>query len=168
MKQYVLAGVLMALLFPTVVLAEKGERTKRRPGKKMDQQTQKVNQQMHLHRQKLELEQRQAEVEFDREMKKLELQKRRLEIKHKQKLQQRPGKHIRHHRCKAGPVILIMCFVVHVLLGVWVYQDIRRRQCGSGIWIVIVLLVGLLGVLPYAIVRLGDITRSKSQAEQQP
>jgi hypothetical protein len=159
MKGYVLTGVLIALLFPAVVFAQEDERPRRQPGRN-------VNQQMRLRGQQLELEQREAEVEFDRKMKELELQKRRLAIKHKQKLQQRPArhfKHFRHRRCKAAPVILIFCFVVHVLLGVWVYQDIRKRQCGSGIWIVIVLLAGLLGVLPYAIVRLGDISLSKSQ-----
>jgi len=164
MKRYVLAGVLMALLFPTVVLAQRGERPKRQPGKKMNQQTQKVNQQMRLRHQQLGLEHREAELEFDREMKELELQKRRLDIKHRQRLQERPGRdfrHGRHHRCKAMFLFVIVCFVVHVLLAVWVYQDIRRRQCGSGIWIVIVLLAGLLGVLPYAIVRLGDTGRTK-------
>jgi hypothetical protein len=164
MKRYVLAGVLMALLFPTVVFAGKGEQPKRRPGKKASQRTQKVDQRMRLRGQQLGLEQRQAEVEFDRQMKELELQERRLELERKERSQQRPGKHFRHcrpHRGKAAPAILIVCLVVHILLAVWVYQDIRRRQCGSGIWIVIVLLAGLLGVLPYTIVRLGDTDRAK-------
>ena len=157
MKGYVLTGVLMALLFPAVLFAQEVEQPRSQRGRN-------VNQQIRLRGQQLELEQREAEVEFDRQMKELELQKRRLDIKHRQRLQKRPGKHIRHckhSKCKAGPVILIVCFVVHILLGVWVYQDIRRRQCGSGIWIVIVLLAGLLGVLPYTIVRLGDANREK-------
>jgi len=48
------------------------------------------------------------------------------------------------------------------LCAVWVYQDIRRRASGSGIWIVIALLTGLLGTLVYAVVRLGE--NQKSQA----
>ena len=52
--------------------------------------------------------------------------------------------------------LLAVCFVVHILVGVWVYQDIRRRNAGSGIWIALGLLTGLLGALVYAVVRLGD------------
>jgi hypothetical protein len=46
--------------------------------------------------------------------------------------------------------------VVHILAAVWVYQDIRQRGCGSGLWVVIALLAGLLGTLVYAVVRIGD------------
>lgn len=49
-----------------------------------------------------------------------------------------------------------LCFLIHVLLTVWVYQDIRQRHTGSGLWIVITLLTGFFGALLYAIVRLGD------------
>ena len=51
---------------------------------------------------------------------------------------------------------MFICFIVHILLAIWVYGDIRRRNTGSGIWIIITLLTGLLGALVYAIVRLGD------------
>jgi hypothetical protein len=57
------------------------------------------------------------------------------------------------------PIVLV-CLVVHILAAVWVYQDIRRRGSGSGIWIVIVLLAGLLAALVYAVVRLGDARQS--------
>jgi len=52
--------------------------------------------------------------------------------------------------------LLAICCIVHVLVAVWVYQDLRRRNAGSGIWIVIALLAGLFGALVYAVVRLGD------------
>ena len=51
---------------------------------------------------------------------------------------------------------MLICAVVHLLLAIWVYQDIRNRNAGSGLWIVVTLLTGLLGVLVYALVRLGD------------
>ncbi len=49
-----------------------------------------------------------------------------------------------------------ICIAVHILLAVWVFGDIRKRQAGSGIWIAVVLLTGLLGVIPYTLVRIGD------------
>jgi hypothetical protein len=50
----------------------------------------------------------------------------------------------------------LICLLIHILLAVWVYQDIRKRGRGSGIWIVVVLLTGLCGTLVYALVRLRD------------
>lgn len=52
--------------------------------------------------------------------------------------------------------LLLICFIVHILTAVWVFQDIRKRGAGSGLWIVIALLTGLLGTLVYAVVRLGE------------
>ena len=62
----------------------------------------------------------------------------------------------KHHDDKGGAVLLFVLLVVHILLAVWVYQDIRKRNTGSGIWIVVALLTGLFGALVYAIVRIGD------------
>lgn len=47
-------------------------------------------------------------------------------------------------------------FVVHVLLAVWVANDLRKRGQGSGIWIALALLAGFLGAITYALVRAGD------------
>ncbi len=55
----------------------------------------------------------------------------------------------------AAPLLIVIA-IVHILTVIWVYQDIRKRGVGSGIWIVIALLTGLLGTLVYAVVRLGD------------
>jgi hypothetical protein len=48
------------------------------------------------------------------------------------------------------------CALIHILLAIWVYHDIRQRNMGSSIWIVIALLTGLFGTLVYAVVRIGD------------
>jgi hypothetical protein len=61
--------------------------------------------------------------------------------------------------CHAWPVLgllVLVTTVIHTLLAVWVYQDLRRRNTGSGIWIVITLLAGLCGAAVYALVRLGE------------
>ena len=50
-----------------------------------------------------------------------------------------------------------MSVIINVLLAIWVYKDIRKRNEGSGLWIVITLLAGFFGALLYAIIRLGDL-----------
>jgi len=59
--------------------------------------------------------------------------------------------------CRLGMAVMLlgMC-VIHILLAVWVSKDIRQRNSGSGIWVVIALLAGLMGALVYAVVRIGD------------
>jgi hypothetical protein len=68
----------------------------------------------------------------------------------------------RPHKCPKPfcCLLLLGCAVVHVLTAVWVFQDIRVRGAGSGLWIVIALLAGLLGVLVYAVVRIGDFRKT--------
>jgi len=60
------------------------------------------------------------------------------------------------HCWKGAAALMLICFVVHILLTVWVYQDVRRRNASSGIWIVVTLLTGLLGAAVYALVRIGE------------
>jgi len=154
MKGYVLISVLMAMFFSTAVFSQDPDEGPRPPEEQMEQE-------MHLHRMQMELQEREAELDFQQEVKKLELEKRKIALKRERKAQHRPA----HFKCGGKEKMLpfaILCFVVHILLAVWVYKDIRARNAGSGIWIVIVLLTGLLGVLPYAIVRLGEIRQTKS------
>lgn len=59
--------------------------------------------------------------------------------------------------CKAGMFIIMLCMcIIHVLVAVWVSRDIRQRNSGSGVWVAIALLAGLMGALVYAVVRIGD------------
>jgi len=116
---------------------------------------------MHLRNMELELQEREAELDHHRRVQGLGLEQRSIDLEHRREAQGRPAC-CPHHRKGAMLPFLIVCFVVHILVAVWVYKDIRRRNSGSGIWIVIALLTGLLGVLVYAIVRLGDIQQGKS------
>jgi cytochrome c-type biogenesis protein CcmH/NrfG len=104
-----------------------------------------------LEQMELKLEQQRAEADFQREMRSLELESRRLDLARAG--QEREGGGI--------AVLLILCAVVHILVAVWVYQDIRQRSAGSGLWIVLGLLAGLLAALVYAVVRLGDTDGGK-------
>jgi hypothetical protein len=110
--------------------------------------------QMEMSERNMELEQRGAEMEFQRSMQDLELEGRKIELE-----RMRRGHGHRSH--KKHPFLLLV-IIVHILVAVWVYQDIRKRNAGSGIWIVIALLAGLLGVLVYAVVRIGDNDKKKA------
>jgi len=152
MRGYVLISLLVAMFFPAMVFGgEHGEARERE---------QDIERQIHLRRMQLEMEEQEAERDFHRSMRELELKERKLALDRKYKAQKHP-KHIKGNCGEKLVPLVIICLVVHILLAVWVFQDIRRRNCGSGIWIVIVLLSGLLGVLPYTIVRLGDSRETK-------
>ena len=113
----------------------------------------------------LDIDQRQAEMNFNNEMRKIQLEQKRRDLNRDQQMQKAPdakaypGKDCwrgRHQGMKHLCGIILVCLVVHLLLAIWVYQDIRRRNAGSGLWIVVTLLTGLLGALVYAVARLGD------------
>ena len=154
MKGYVLVGLLLAMFCSTAVFSQDPDEGPGLPEEQMERE-------MHLRHMQLELQEREAELGFQQEMRKLELEKRRIGLERKRKAQKHPA-HFKHRGKGKLLPIAIVCFVVHILLTVWVYKDIRQRNSGSGIWIVIVLLTGLFGVLPYAIVRLGEIRQTKS------
>jgi len=146
MKRYVLSIVLMTMFVSTAAFAQG-------PGPEED-----VEREMHLRSMQLELEEREAELSFQEGMRELELEQRRIELEH----QRRTQGYFKHHRKGKPHPLLIVFFIVHILMAVWVYKDIRERNRGSGIWIVIALLTGLFGVLAYAVVRLGDTRQTKS------
>jgi len=108
--------------------------------------------QMQMHEREMELKSREAKMEMDRRMAELELAKRKMELAQVEK----------GHRHGPGPLLLLVVVAVHILVAVWVYHDIRQRGCGSGLWVVISLLAGLLGTLVYAVVRLGDGEKKKA------
>ena len=134
MKRYILSMMLAAMLLPTGLFGQ-------------EQELEEVEFQMEVRERQMELEQREAQMGIERRMQELELEERELELEHLRR---------KHHEKDGAHPLLLLVLVVHILVAVWVYQDIRRRGCGSGIWIVIVLLTGLLGTLVYAVVRLGE------------
>jgi hypothetical protein len=65
---------------------------------------------------------------------------------------------VKHARCcrpLIGVVILGVA-VINILLAIWIYTDIRKRNEGSGIFIVLALLAGIPTAIIYALVRIGD------------
>ena len=146
MKQCILIAMFIAIFVPANAIAQEQKKRPARPAASKQLQ-------MRQHRMEMELEEREAELNFHREMKKLELQQRRNELKGR-----------KYHNWKRGKCrgLLLLCLIVHILSAVWVYKDIQQRKTGSGVWIVIALLTGLLGTLVYAVVRIGDIQQEHS------
>lgn len=135
MKRLTLCVALVSLLLPGLTFCQEQDDLQRDP-----------EYQMELQRMELEMENLRTKAEFERQMQEIELQGKKMRLE--QAMNPREG----------GPmaVLLILCAVVHVLAAVWIYQDIRHRNAGSGLWIVLGLLAGLLAALVYAVVRLGD------------
>ncbi len=138
MKRYVLTMLLVAIFVPTAVFCQE-------PELKEDPEYQ-----MEMRERQMELEQRKAEMGFQRNMQELELEKHKIGLERLR----RGHKHGKHP-------LLFLIVLVHILVAVWVYKDIRQRNAGSGIWIVVALVAGLLGALVYAVVRLGDTDKRK-------
>ncbi len=149
MKRYVLSMMLATMFVPAFAAAQ-------------EEGPEDIEFQMELHERKMEQEYREAEMDIERRMQELELEKYKIELEHMRRPKEHP---IRveddddDDDDELHPLLLLV-LVVHILCAVWVYQDIRRRAGGSGIWIVIALLTGLLGTLVYAVVRLGESQKS--------
>ena len=133
MKRWVLSMVLVGMFAPALALGEEFAE-------------EDIERQMELQERQMELKQHEAKMDFERRKAELDLEG------HKMKLENWRQK---AHKGGAHP-LLALVLIIHILTAVWVYQDIKQRGCGSGIWIVIALLTGLLGTLVYAVVRLGD------------
>ena len=148
MKRYTFSMMLAVMLLPTWLVAQRPER-------------EEMEFQRGMRGREMEQQQREAEMDFHRKMQELELEKNRIELEQIRRPKEEPA-HAEHHRKEGPHPLLLLVLVVHILAAVWVYQDIRQRGCGSGIWIVIALLTGLLGTLVYAVVRLGNGEKKKS------
>jgi len=140
MKRYVFLSVmLLSMLAVPAVFSQEFE-------------PEDMEMQMQMRKMQMELNQRESEMDMERQMKQLDLEQR------KREMERALHDDDDDRECEGGIVVLLLiCAVVHILVAVWVYMDIRQLNSGSGIWIVIALLTGLLGALVYAVVRIGDI-----------
>jgi Flp pilus assembly protein TadB len=148
MKRYVyLSVMLLSILAVPVAFSQEPE-------------PEDMEMQMQRQQQKLDLEQREADMDMQRQMQKMDLEQRKMMNQFDLEQRKMELEHVRHDdddKCEGIlGVLLLICAVVHILVAVWVYMDIRQLNRGSGLWIVIALLTGLLGALVYAVVRIGD------------
>jgi len=150
MKRYVLSMMLATMFVPAFAVAQ-------------EEGPEDIEFQIEMHERKMELQHREAEMDIERRMQELELEKHKIELEHMRRPKEHPIRvedNDDDDDDDALHPLLLLVLVVHILCAVWVYQDIRRRAGGSGIWIVIALLTGLLGTLVYAVVRLGESQKS--------
>jgi hypothetical protein len=113
---------------------------------------------MELRQKQLDIQQRESEMAFQDKMRQLELGNRQAEIVNRQKpAQGQPGKDW-GMRCRHHGLAPLMAFaaLINILLAVWICQDNRKRNTGSGIWIVLALLTGVVGTFLYLLARIGD------------
>ncbi len=153
MKRYILSMMLATMFVPALAAAQ-------------EEGPEDIEFQMEMHEREMEQQHREAQMDIERRMQELKLEKYKIELEHMRKPKEHPG-HMKNNDDDdddddgAHPLLLLV-LVVHILCAVWVYQDIRRRAGGSGIWIVIALLTGLLGTLVYAVVRIGESPKSQA------
>ena len=133
--KYILLGLITAMMLAVPAIAEETE---------MD-----FDREMEY----LELAQARAEVEFDQEMRHADLAERQLELEMMRRQIDRPQKSPKKEK-EEGMFLLLI--IVHILMAIWVYKDIHRKNNGNGIWIVITLLAGFFGAAVYALIRIGD------------
>lgn len=64
----------------------------------------------------------------------------------------------KHSRCCRPLLCLILlgAAFINIMLAIWIYADIRKRNEGSGIFIALALLAGIPTAIIYALVRIGD------------
>ncbi len=148
MKRYILSMMLAAMFVPAFAVAQ-------------EEGPEDFEFQMEMQEREMELQHQEAEMDIQRRMQELELEKHKIELEHMRRPKEHPG-HMKDHDDDDMHPLLLLVLVVHILCAVWVYQDIRRRAGGSGIWIVIALLTGLLGTLVYAVVRIGESHKSSA------
>jgi TolA-binding protein len=179
MKEYVLITILMAMFVSTAGFAQEPPEGQVPPEEEMEREMHMRNmelelnerqalaevgermRQLELKKEHMALKQHEEEMDFDNKMREIELKKQHTKLRRQQKPQKHPACFAHCHKGRIIPLVIV-CFIVNVLVAVWVYQDIRKRNSGSGIWIVIALLTGLLGALVYAVVRIGDTGQPKS------
>ena len=114
-----------------------------------------------LYQQNLQLEMKRQELDFEteRRLRELEVERQELELQN-----------MYHDRdddeewLELIGLLLIISLTLRILLAVWVHLDCRKRQIGSGLWIFIILLGGLLATIAYGIMRIGDL-RAASPAK---
>jgi hypothetical protein len=120
---------------------------------------------LEMQRKQLELNQVRANFDYQNEMREIELAQKRLELERQSQAIKAPGQQPQymsgkkwqgHHKMKHCMGFMFFCFIVNLLLAIWVYQDIRKRNAGSGVWIVITFMIGFFGALLYVISRIGD------------
>ena len=103
----------------------------------------------------LDMRERESHMDFKDQMRAMDLENRRFQMER----ERQPDRHMPPRGCpmqKHCGGLAVICIIIHLLLTIWVYGDIRQRGQGLGLWIIITLLAGFFGALLYLLARLGD------------
>src|SRR5439155_6786599 len=65
------------------------------------------------------------------------------------------ARHMKGVHDMLGLLFLIGC-LCNILLAIWIYTDIRKRNEGSGIFVAMALVAGIPAALIYSLTRIGD------------
>lgn len=146
MKKHMLFLLAAGFIWPTLVFAEEGLTV-----------IEDAEHQLEMFNIQLEQKKAETDFEFGRQMRELQLEKARLEIEHARR---EPG-----HRPGPKPegmcaIILLIAVLNRILAPIWIYRDMRQRNAGSVILVLLGILGGLAGLLTYAVIRLGDANTS--------
>lgn len=114
----------------------------------------KQMQMLELRQRQLDVQEREMELDHRQKVRALELKKQEMELQRPAPGREAPWR--RHGMIGHYAGFMALCAFINILLAIWVFQDIRKRNAASGIWIVVTLVAGFFGALLYALVRLGD------------
>ena len=152
MKKYMFCLLLAAIMSHAALFADEAE---------MDIE----NAEHQLEMTNIQLEQKRAEMGFqlEQEMRKIELEKARLEI---ELAHRKLGRHPRPKPEGICAIILLVAILNRILVPVWIYKDMRRRENSSVILVLLGILGGLAGLFAYALVRIGDVKTNNARARR--
>lgn len=183
MKKVLIALVMLAMMMSIPALAEKSDNPKSdkkkqgkqkpapaqvaKAGKDVAPDVEKWRMDMEKWRVELDMKDHENQLGFQAQMRGLQLEEKKAEIRKKNQPAVAPASVVEKRGCEGGGRrhcmkeggFWIFVGIANLLMGIWVYQDTRRRESSSGIWIIITLMTGFFGALVYAVIRLGDNNR---------
>jgi hypothetical protein len=143
MKKHMLCLLVAGIIAPTLLFADEGEMG-----------IEDAEHQLEMLNIQLDQERAQLDFKFEQEMRQIELEKARLEIENAhRRLGHHPGPKLE----RICAIILLVAILNRILSPIWIYRDMRRRNAGSVILVLLGILGGLAGLLTYAVIRLGDV-----------
>ena len=65
---------------------------------------------------------------------------------------------------------ILFCFVVWILIAIWVYRDAEKRGGSGALWLIIVLFTWIIGLIIWLVVRppIGEIKKEETQERRCP
>lgn len=68
-------------------------------------------------------------------------------------------------------ILYLIIFIIWIVVGIWVYKDAERRGKSGGLWFIIIIFLGLIGIIIWLLIRPpigGYPTQQPSQSRMCP